>query len=481
MINLKAIKQGFCNIVSENIYSSDIIIMNKVILPILIFILLGSLAAYSQVEFCGHVPLLEQGERHYPGYKEAVRQAFEESKRFVQKRTPGLFRIPVVFHVVWNNSFPAQNIPDSCITRQVQILNDCFRARNSDKGQLRPVFGFEAMDSEIEFYLADKDPAGNPASGIVRRATNTRFTINPLIGVNIDMKSSSKGGSDPWPVDRYLNIWVVNMPLNFLGQEQVAVLGFATPPANLPNWPSNATQGVGADGIVMQFHFIGDNNPNFRNLPASFSIADRGRALVHEAGHYLGLRHIWADKGNALLGTPSCTNAQGQKEDDGMGDTPYCGGNSQTAGCNPTKNTCNEESPDLPDMWENYMDYAEERCQVLFTPQQIDFMRSVLDTRRKQLVSWNEPSHTTDFKPGSSMLIFPNPVISSFRVEWNEKVNPEFLEIRDQWGREILMMKVKGKTSAEVELFDWPSAVYYTRLLDQFGKMLEAKNVMVLK
>ncbi len=455
--------------------------MNKVLSTLLLVLIFNGLTAQGLPEICGHVHLMDQGELFQPGYKEAVRQAFEQSKSVLHQRTPGLYRIPVVFHVVWNTSFPAQNIPDSCIHRQVQILNECFRAKNSDKDQLRPVFGFGASDSEIEFYLADKDPSGNPSSGIVRKSTSSRFTINPLVGVNIDMKSSSRGGSDPWPVDRYLNVWVVNMPLNFLGQEQVAVIGFATPPANLPNWPSNVTQGIGADGIVMQFHFIGDNNPNFRNLPASFSIANRGRALVHETGHYLGLRHIWADKGNPLLGTPSCTNSQGQREDDGMEDTPYCGGNSQTSGCNPDKNTCTEGSPDLPDMWENFMDYAEEGCQVLFSPQQIDFMRTVLDTRRKQLVSWNEPSKTDDFEQAASIRLFPNPASLSVRLEWNEKLNPDFLEILDVTGKHVRSLRVKGRTSMELELYEFSNGLYLTRLLDSFGKNLGATRVLVQK
>lgn len=65
----------------------------------------------------------------------------------------------------------AQNIPDSVIIRQVEILNESFRAKNPDKDQLRAVFGLGAADAEIEFYLADIDPDGNPSNGIVRKST----------------------------------------------------------------------------------------------------------------------------------------------------------------------------------------------------------------------------------------------------------------------------------------------------------------------
>ncbi len=100
----------------------------------------------------------------------------------------------MVFHVLWKNLVQIQNIPDSVILRQVEILNETFRATNKDKDQLRSQFGISAADSEIEFYLADIDPDGNASNGIVRKSTSKKFTINPLTGgINIDMKSAAKG------------------------------------------------------------------------------------------------------------------------------------------------------------------------------------------------------------------------------------------------------------------------------------------------
>lgn len=449
---------------------------------LLLLLSLFKLQANAQIqpEICGHQRLLDQAESLNPGYKMSVTKSFFETKQSLAPRTPEIYRIPVVFHVVWRNNFPDQNIPDICITRQITILNEAYRAINQDRNNLRPVFGLDAEDSGIEFYLADIDPQGKPTNGIVRKSTNTRFTINPLVGINIDMKSSAKGGSDPWPVDRYLNIWVVNMPLNFLGVEQVSVIGFATPPTNLENWPANALDGVGADGIVMQYHFIGDNNPAFNKLPSSFSLADRGRSLVHETGHYLGLRHIWADKGNPLLGTPSCNNSQGAREDDGMDDTPYCGGNSQTTGCSATKNSCVDGSPDLPDMWENYMDYSEERCQVLFTPEQIEFMRKVIDTRRKRLVSWNETSVVDNNNDYSDISIIPNPNFGQCRILWDHGLKPTSMLIYDLIGFQKTIKLNTANQFMDLDINQFNPGMYLVKFLDENQKILRSKKMIKL-
>jgi hypothetical protein len=43
---------------------------------------------------------------------------------------PGVTRIPVVVHVVWNT--PQQNISDAQITSQIDVLNRDFRRTNPD-------------------------------------------------------------------------------------------------------------------------------------------------------------------------------------------------------------------------------------------------------------------------------------------------------------------------------------------------------------
>jgi hypothetical protein len=105
----------------------------------------------------------------------------------------------------------------------------------------------------------------------------------------------------------------------------------------------------------------------------------------------------------------------------------------------------------------------------------------VLDTRRKQLVSWNEPSKTDDFAQSSSIRLFPNPASFSVRLEWNEKLNPDFLEMLDVTGKQVRLLRVNGRNTMEVELIAFSNGLYLTRLLDSFGKDLGSARVLVQK
>ena len=104
---------------------------------------------------------------------------------------------------------------------------------------------------------------------------------------------------------------------------------------------------------------------------------DAGRTGTHEVGHYLGLRHIWGDG--------DCTM------DDGIDDTPTAANNSQTQ--DPSNLMCTQAhgkdscpNDGLPDMVENYMDYYIESCQNMFTQEQVDLMRAMLEGPRADLV-----------------------------------------------------------------------------------------------
>ena len=57
-------------------------------------------------------------------------------------------------------------------------------------------------DTRIQFALATTDPNGNATQGITRtNTTKTSFGSDDLV------KSVASGGADPWPSDKYLNIW----------------------------------------------------------------------------------------------------------------------------------------------------------------------------------------------------------------------------------------------------------------------------------
>jgi hypothetical protein len=247
----------------------------------------------------------------------------------------GTITIPVVVHVVYNTS--AENISAAQIQSQIDVLNDDFRRLNADAGSTPSVFQGVAADSEIEFCLASVDPQGNPTSGITRTSTSqTSF------GTNDQVKFNSSGGKDAWPAGDYMNIWVCDISGGILGYAQ------------FPGGPA------ATDGVVVDYQYFG-------TIGTATAPFDLGRTGTHEVGHYLNLRHIWGD-GNCSV-------------DDFVSDTPNAGGPNYTGGsCSfPGPNSCNTGFGDLPDMFQNYMDYSNDVCMNLFTQGQKARMRALFE------------------------------------------------------------------------------------------------------
>jgi hypothetical protein len=78
--------------------------------------------------------------------------------------------IPVVIHVIHDGDpiGTSENISDAQILSQIEVLNKDYRKLNSDTSNTPAVFKPLAADIEIEFCLAQRDPDGNPTTGIIR-------------------------------------------------------------------------------------------------------------------------------------------------------------------------------------------------------------------------------------------------------------------------------------------------------------------------
>ncbi|MET0842268.1 MAG: hypothetical protein ABWY23_00340, partial [Mycetocola sp.] len=124
---------------------------------------------------------------------------------------PGTTTIPVVVHVVWRQAH--ENISDEQIRSQIDVLNRDFRATNADIGQVPGVWQPRIGDMRIQFALATVDPAGNATNGITR----TQTTATSFAQAGNPVKSAASGGADPWPADRYLNVWVCQLAGSLLG------------------------------------------------------------------------------------------------------------------------------------------------------------------------------------------------------------------------------------------------------------------------
>lgn len=382
---------------------------------------------------------LEILENNYPGFKQAANNAFQNSHQFSNK-SGQVYTVNVVVHVVWNSSDPDENIPDSVIHNQIDILNQDFGRTNADTVNLRSIFEPIAGNPHIQFNL----------SHIERVETTETFGVS-FAGLPDAVKQTAQGGSDAWNTQYYMNIWVCKLQNTF-----GALFGYAYPPAGLSNWPSNSNApSPELDGVVLDYRTVGDNNsvPYPDPNGGSGNVVFTGRTATHEVGHYLGLRHIWGD-GGGLFGGESCG------DDDGMNDTPNQGYQSNFD-CSTVNNTCIDslagqpDPNDMPDLIENHMDYSSETCKNMFTLDQAMHMRGVLENERQDLLS-------TAASVGKNALevisVYPNPSSTNFTL-----LNvPEYanLQVHDSYGRLISHFNTN---SSRVELHsnEWSKGVYF--------------------
>jgi hypothetical protein len=255
------------------------------------------------------------------------------------RRTCGLTTLPVVVHVVYHND--TENISDDQVSSQIEALNRDYRAQNPDLANVPDVWKSLAQDPLIEFALASTDPDGKPTNGITRTETD-----QISFGQDDSVKSAGGGGADPWPSDKYLNIWVCTLSGGLLGYAQ------------FPGMPPDT------DGVVIR-------NTAFGTTGSATAPFNMGRTTAHEVGHWLDLRHIWGDTNN-------CGGT------DFVDDTP----NAQMPNFGkPTYPhvTCSN-GPD-GDMFVNYMDYVDDDTMIMFTSGQISRMHATLEGSRSSIGS----------------------------------------------------------------------------------------------
>ncbi|MCB2186564.1 MAG: hypothetical protein KQJ78_09115 [Deltaproteobacteria bacterium] len=202
-----------------------------------------------------------------------------------------------------------------------QRIVDQVQVMNEDFLALTGTLGEQGYDTKVEFVLA----------GITRTANDYWFS---------DATKAFKAALG-WDQSRYLNIFTNNTTL----------LGYATFPqveAGAPN-----------DGVVLTYGCVGGRNNGYGQY-------DQGRTAVHEVGHYLGLLHTFEG---------GC--ATGYTGGDLIQDTSA----EETAhyGCTQTY-TCSS-----PDPIHNYMDYTNDDCIVMFTPEQANRMICALVNYRPAL------------------------------------------------------------------------------------------------
>lgn len=343
---------------------------------------------------CGSPAYIDYLEAQFSGAKQAVTRTYMDAISEGQAKSKfeidTVYKIQVVFHIVYNSQI--ENVSDDYVYSQLKILNDCFRRTSADTSETRRIFRDVAGDARIEFELAQVDPIGNPSSGIVRKQT----VISSFGGGDYDLRDRVKSepyGSAAWDTEKYLNIWVCDLSRGGVD----GLLGYAYPPVNSEFWQATNYGNITREkqGVVLHYKVLGGS---FNGGVENFT---EGKSLVHEVGHYLGLRHIWGDGGCYV--------------DDFLDDTPLSA--RANLGCMTGINTCGFQlNGDLPDMIENYMDYSNDACKNMFSKQQVAHMRYNLRELRSGIY---EEQITVPPKPAfvdGRVGVYPNPALDELNV-----------------------------------------------------------------
>ncbi|MFN4915835.1 MAG: hypothetical protein ACK5HH_00115, partial [Ignavibacteria bacterium] len=176
----------------------------------------------AQGKKCATMNILEKRMQQDPSLRQLMEKSEIQTQKLIStnphlKLTAQVITIPVVVHVIWNDSI--QNVSDEQIQSQLDVLNQDFRFLNADTLNSTHPFRNRAVDAQIEFCLATRDPNGELTTGITRTQTSV-VGWDPNDADNI--KSSVNGGKDNWDPTQYLNIYVVKL--------DSLTLGFATFP-----------------------------------------------------------------------------------------------------------------------------------------------------------------------------------------------------------------------------------------------------------
>ncbi len=220
-------------------------------------------------------------------YNFTVRIGNRASNSFTIKVLPyKLVRIPVVFHTVNSTLTEVQ------ISRMVKGMTDAFRNKwnpyNGAKDE-------RAVDNFVEFYAAETNPSGRtlPINGL-DAVTSSRTTFTSKEAVY-------EAWNNYWNPNRFLNVWVYDI------SREESLSGFAY---NLP------VTRAGAGFRVQSASRTSPDLPYGVYLNKSDLNDSRSSTLAHEAGHVLGLNHVFDGNGDE---SKSCSST----DPDYCADTPY--------------------------------------------------------------------------------------------------------------------------------------------------------------
>lgn len=386
--------------------------------------------------------------------------AYTQQAGNTAQKTTDLITIPVVFHFVLDSNQYRDLKGIEGINRrvasQLQALNDDFNAANSDLNKVPSVFQPLIGNLNVRFAIAHTDPAGKSTSGIELRVHDEIFGWPLVFSVaSANEKYSSKSGFDAWDPQRYMNVWVANITDNIQGYTiTIEEAAFAQIP--------------GEAGVTMDIASFGKQTQDDTYFTNGATL---GRTMVHEAGHYLGLRHIWGDRDDC-------------SDDDGIGDTPKQDmANTTCPSSFPIANCTNDPGGE---MYMNYMDYVNDACMYLFTKGQVARMQAETApggtvhgvASHPELTWW--PVSVKGIDKTDALSIYPNPAGSVFSLNFAQPTQGlVFVDIVSITGQIAKHIEVPAKTTVyTVDATGLNKGVYLVQCRFEEGTVVTRKIVL---
>ena len=426
--------------------------MNKKLqIGIMVIVALFSLTVNAQSDKCATMQRLQKSLAKDPTLTQRMLESEKATRQWIsnharnKKESGEVIVIPTVVHVIWND--PIENVSDDQILSQIDVLNEDFRLMNVDSLDDQHPFWQFTIDAEIEFCLAQQDPDGNPTTGITRTETDVVAWDENYFD---DIKSTANGGLDNWDPTKYLNIYVVKL--------DGSTLGFASFPVELATNPD-------LDGVVIRYEAFGTEGTAGSG---DFSVNDGGRTGTHEVGHWLNLRHIWAD---TICGDDFVDDTEPAEESNyGCPTFPHRPNNQCDSGAD-------------GEMYMNYMDYVDDNCMNMFTAGQADRMHASLNESRSGLltsIGCQLPTAIKEVNFLNSIAIYPNPNNGQFTLSINlNNNNAVRASLINLVGANVKDIGVISNQTSTIDVTDVSTGAYYLRVSNSTTSTI--KKVFITK
>ncbi|RRA95732.1 M43 family zinc metalloprotease [Paenimyroides viscosum] len=268
-------------------------------------------------------------------------EKFYQKQIELKSKNPVTYYIPVVFHIIHAGE-PlgiGSNIPDVNIYNVLEGLNNHFKNNHN-----HPSNG----NTSIQFVLATKAPNGSCSTGInrVNFGNNQSYVQygNAYTTANNGVDATAIRSLSNWNSNQYYNIWVVN---KITSSSNVAAYAY---------YPT--AHGKTHDGTFIASQYV-------NSTPSEI--------LTHELGHSLNLMHTF--EGSTGTNCPAQVNGCGA-DGDCVADTPP---HTKTHANDLVLTAANSCSGNNNSTYKhNYMSYANNEFQKVFTPLQIARMQSAI-------------------------------------------------------------------------------------------------------